>query len=126
MVKDCEHFVVFFFCSGFGPIPVEGGESTPTATSSNEELTPSTASAVPTPTPRQKEDLASIPVPSSAAPQKINGETETLSSQHDFNTGLFPAYYDSKYCYFLWCSELVYILPFLPSWLRTDKKVFRV
>lgn len=75
-MKEHQNFIMVFCFLGFAPIPVETGGSAPTATSSSEDLAAPAASAAQTPTPRQKEDPAATPTPSSATPQKINGEIE--------------------------------------------------
>jgi len=76
LTKDSQYIMIFFCCSGFAPIPVETGGSAPAATSSSEELRPSAGCAVQTSTSRPKEDPAPTAPPSSATPQKINGEIE--------------------------------------------------
>jgi len=76
VTKDSQYLMIFFSYSGFAPIPVENAGSAPAATSSSEELGPSAGSAVQTSTSRPKEDPAPTAPPSSAAPQKINGEYE--------------------------------------------------
>ena len=76
VTKDSQYLMTFFSYSGFAPIPVETGGSAPAATSSSEELGPSAGSAVQTSTSRPKEDPAPTAPPSSATPQKMNGEYE--------------------------------------------------
>lgn len=76
VTEDSQYLVIFFSHSGFAPIPVETGGSAPAATSSSEELRPSAGCAVQTSTSRPKEDPAPTALPSSAPPQKMNGEIE--------------------------------------------------
>jgi hypothetical protein len=74
VTKDSQYLMIFSSYSGFAPIPVETGGSAPAATSSSKELGPSAGSAVQASTSRPKEDPAPTAPPSSATPQKINGE----------------------------------------------------
>lgn len=124
VTKDSQYLMIFFCYSGFAPIPVETGGSAPAATSSSEELGPSAGSAVQTSTSRPKEDPAPAAPPSSATPQKINGEYEykvscpiSMISVH----GCFLVICNFK-IYLLWCIELAYVVWFVPSCVKNRSR----